>query len=354
MRRDRAQGVHSLVVYCYAAIALALLLGTILIKSTPSLGIRETCTEPCTSPSLLIVILTSTRPESLQRLLSSLAAADYGCAQVDLKIYVDAHINTTTSTQELKTKTLETVTRFIWDQGAFDVVRRLAHAGLSQSWFESVYHSSKEYIAILDDDMEVSRHFYKMFEIIHTNGALTDSNVTGFCLHPNDWEVAVAKECHAKIHSKYLYLSPEPCNWGPIWKQVEWQKYLDWVFTARIKNPGFKPYVPEDIAYEFNKYLSKSFDVQSSWVWRFNFDFSKQQLRYTFKTCDVNYEREVYLAINHKEVGEHFEKKWDLNNDPSLLEFDITKSKSDLASEEAPFVPQRFTAYVKYARSMRG
>jgi len=312
--------------------------------------IHQMYTEPCVSPSVLIVVLTSVRARSLQRLLSSLAAADYGCAQVDLKIYVDAPKDERTATQVLQT--LEVITRFVWDQGAFDVVRRLAHAGLSQSWFETVYYSSKEYVAIFEDDMEVSPHFYKLFEFIHMNGAVAGSTNTGFCLHPNDWEVAIPKICDDKTHSKYLYLSPEPCNWGPIWKQEEWRKYLDWVIANRVREPTFKPYVSEDIAYNYNRYLHEGKDVQSSWVWRFNHDFSKQQLRYTFKTCDVGYENEVFLAINHKEPGEHYQRKEDLDNDPSLLEFDLGKSMRNLASENGAFVPQAFNKYAKNATSL--
>jgi len=294
---------------------------------------------PCVGhPSLLIVVLTYTRDASLARLLQSLSLAVYGCAQVDLHIIIDVgsdhHNPVTLHAQE---RCVEVATKHIWEHGCKTVTRRIRHAGLSQGWFESTYSGNQEYVAIFEDDMEVSEHFYSIFRALEGKGTFSGEDVTGFCLHPNDWDVRVDRPCE-----NILYLSPEPCNWGPIWKRSSWQKYLDWVFN--MKASGSLPYVPENISFEYNLFLREGKDVQSSWVWRFNFEFRQLQVRYSFIPC-ITGGREVYLSINHKEPGEHFLSKMNIQNTPDLLVFDVHKVLKLLSEARNGFTPAGFSGY---------
>lgn len=300
----------------------------------------------CELPSLLIVVLTAHRHLSLNRLLVSLSRADYGCARVDLQINVDLVKDAASSAN-----CVSTARSHRWNHGKKHIYRRTSHAGLSRSWFEIPYVSGHEFVAIFEDDMQVSRYFYSFFSSLYKHGILFSDGVTAVCLHPNDWEVTVHRTCDDASYSSYLYLSPEPCNWGPIWKYKEWQKYVDWV--VKTKSAGELPYVPEEIAYNFNLYLREGKDVQSSWVWRYNYDFNKRQLRYSFTKCTMA-ASEPYFAINHKEPGENFKKKLSLQSDPSLLEFDIDDIYSVIFALDESLVPLPFTRYEKGAKSLRG
>jgi len=293
---------------------------------------------PCDGyPSLLIVVLTYTRDFSLKRLLKSLSLAEYGCAKVDLQVTIDFAQKGDPNALQAQGRCVQVATAHRWEHGCKTVNRRLHHAGLSRSWFESTYSGNQEYVAIFEDDMEVSKHFYSMFRIFAEHGSFSGEDVTGFCLHPNDWDVRVERPCE-----RTLYLSPEPCNWGPIWKRDAWQKYLDWVFTQQ--DAGSLPFVPEDVAFEYNTFLSDGKDVQSSWLWRYNFDFKQRQVRYSFKLCNTG-EREVHLAINHKEPGEHFSSKMNLQNNPDLLIFDIYELLHELSKGRNAFEPYPFSGY---------
>jgi len=302
--------------------------------------------------SILILVLTSERPASLQRLLTSLANAEVTAKTViDLQINVDLPRNQARQTHH---DCVRIARQFEWNRGRKTVFRRMAHAGLSQSWFEAPLSSSHKYISILEDDMELSPHFFSFFELLHVAKSLETEEITAVCLHPNDWEVRVDGGCGKAGQSQYLYLSPEPCNWGPIWKYEEWAKYVDWVLALKAENN--LPYVPESIAYNYNKYLDDGKDVQSSWVWRYNLDFNKRQVRYSFTKCSNSFFHtdDKYFAINHKEPGEHFKNKLELQNDPSLLYFDITPVFQGLLSDEESLVPATFTGYKEFEKSMRG
>ena len=303
------------------------------------------------NPTLLILVLTSTRHLSLKRLLESLSSTEFGCARVDLQINIDISASLNTTTFQANQRCTEVALQQKWTHGSKSIFRRLRHAGLSHSWFEGAYTTDHEYLSILEDDMQVSRHFYTIFSLLHKNNVFSSSAVTAFCLHPNDWEVKVEPICTRSDYSKHLYLSPEPCNWGPIWKSEEWRKYLDWVFVTKSQQK--LPYVQDEIAYEFNTYIRVGKDVQSSWVWRYNYDFNKLQIRYSFSKCTGKKGKEKYLAINHKEPGEHFKKKLDFHNDPRLLEFSIRKAIRDILSG-GKTEPMPFPGYAVNAKSLRG
>ena len=169
-------------------------------------------------------------------------------------------------------------------------------------------------------------------------------------LYPN-WEVHVKRPCQDEsTYSKVLYTSPEPCNWGPLWKTRQWMEYSAWV--SRSKRLGQLPFVPEGISYNYNKYIREGKDVQSSWLWRYHFETSKTQVRYSFSHCAET--EELYFAINHKEPGEHFKKKYNLQNDPCLLDFKFSAVQTRFALSDASFVPFPFAGYEIGASSMRG
>ena len=297
---------------------------------------------------MLIVVLAAARSNSLRRLLYSLREVDYNGALVDIHISIDKPKDPEKSSLESTRVSFD----FSWPHGRKSVLRRLAHVGLANSWFEAPISDVHEYFAIFEDDMQVSRHFYQFFNLLRVEGGLAGEDVTGLCLHPNDWEVYVEPTCEASQFSPFLYKSPEPCNWGPIWKRVEWQKYMNWVVD--MKKIGSLPYVKQGVSYNYNKYLQDGKDVQSSWVWRYNYDFGKSQVRYSFVRCSKTaLPRELFFVINHKEPGEHFKKKLDLENDPELLLFDFDGVLAKVSGERA-LLPARFPGYAVGAKSMRG
>ena len=258
--------------------------------------------------------MTAERHESLQRLLNSVKQARYSCSRVDLFINVDM------STFLLKTSAaLQVATEFHWTLGTKTVLRRLAHAGLSQSWFELPYETDHDFIAVLEDDMELSANYFTILSTVLRYGVLDGADVTGFCMHPDDWEINVHSQCDDERYSRLFYETPEPCNWGPVWKQKEWQEYNNWVF--KMKARGELPYVEKSMGFNWNRYLDEGLDVQSPWVWRYHYDTGKRVVRYSTGDCSGQKSESLYLAVNHKEPGEHFTHKFSDHTAATLLQF---------------------------------
>ena len=222
-----------------------------------------------------VVVLTMNRDASLRRLLASLARANSHGDDVDLYINID-----TPNEPDRRHHAVRAVAKnFHWPHGDKVVTLRQQHLGLADSWFQAVQENAHpfEFVAIFEGDMEVHAEFYTLFSLARRRGAMKRDTTSAFCLTPDDWEVRVQDRCDP-AYSQVFYESPEPCNWGPIWKSQEWFNYVE--FVAAMRARGEQPIVPRNIAYNYNTYLSMDLDVQSPWVWRYNWERSKRHVRY--------------------------------------------------------------------------
>jgi len=256
----------------------------------------------CEAPTLHIAVLTMSRADSLRRLTVSLKRAYYGCAQVHLSFYIDMPPNA----QYHDDRTMRLVSSFAWPYGEKYIVLQPQNVGLAKSWFSVKIGEMDDYVLILEDDMELSAYFYVFFSNLEVHGLFADENITSLCLHPGDWEINIDVNCKTSTMWNAIYETPEPCNWAPIWRARSWRAYMRWIDEMKTHNR--RPYVPHEIAYNYNIYLDKLYDVQSPWVWRYNWENGQRSIRYSFSKCD-SLLREQYLAVNHKESGLHFPSK---------------------------------------------
>ena len=258
----------------------------------------------CDEPNVYVAVLTMKRPASLARLLRSLKRVKFACKAVDLAIYIDKLPN-----EAHCTKTVTLVNQFSWQHGSKSVILQENNVGLSENWFSVRPCKKYDYIMILEDDLEVSSSFYTLLSFLHLHTRFSSPSLSGFCMHPSDWEVPVSLNCSARstvASGMVFYESPEPCNWAPLWRETSWYEFLAWVDT--LKSLDTLPYVPEAIGYNYNAYLDKGLDVQSPWVWRFHWEVNKTFLRHSFTKCGIG-GVEKYFAINHKEPGVHYKKR---------------------------------------------
>ena len=90
----------------------------------------------------------------------------------------------------------------------------------------------------------------------------------------------------------------EPCNWGPIWSITEWRRFKRW--ARNLDNNGLHPFTPTEIGFNYNEYLKMGKDVQSPWVWRYNWE-CHVQLRYTMTCFGGPHTQSYHMAVNHRE-----------------------------------------------------
>jgi len=108
-------------------------------------------------PRIIINVLVNNRFESLRRLCSSLASADYmGSTDVILEFHLEAH-----QSEEI----VRFVDEFAWANGKKIVHARVVRGGLisvvAESWFPV---SANEFSLLLEDDIEVSPLFYRYIQ----------------------------------------------------------------------------------------------------------------------------------------------------------------------------------------------
>ena len=250
---------------------------------------------------LLVVILTAQRPESFNRLFISLLRAQYGGMAVDMMIHIDGVENE----HSLREHTIELAQTARWPHGKKILTVEKEKIGLRKSWLSVSPQLAHTHVAIFEDDMEVSSQFYTSFKYIYESNFLSQS--TALCLHPGDWELKVIEErvCQVnEVPDVQFYMTPEPCNWGPIWSSSAWQNFKSW--AQDLETSGLHPFTPTEIGFNYNKYLKLGKDVQSPWVWRYNWESSQVQLRYTMTCSGGPRARKYHMAVNHREPGNNF------------------------------------------------
>ena len=238
---------------------------------------------PCDSPKLAILVLTYDRWMSLQRLLHSLQRAQYGCAPIHLTVSVENGDSETL--QHARSETYKIAMEFRWEHGPKFVLRRVRRAGLRRQWMESFHSlSDTDYIAIFEDDMEVSTQFYAYISMLHKKGKhiINAPNVSTICLHPLSGKGIL--DCHDKSNSHHLFLSSFICSWGPVWKAREWMQMINLV--ARLEELNTEPFLPVGAPNHelFNTWLQKGRDLQSPYVARYMYQEGFSTLVYDITT----------------------------------------------------------------------
>ena len=278
------------------------------VKAQPTHNIDDSH-NACLLPSLLVVVLASTRYFPLRRALSSLRDARYDCAVVNLHVSVDAP--RTTEMIAFARATFGLASKFNWPHGHKSVQQILKHRGLALSWLESLLPTQEEYVLILEDDMEVSRFYYTFFAAVVKTHVLDDPSIASMCLHPT-WGLD-PPVTHRMFTMNHWILIRYACSWGPIWKRPALASFKGWL----SENFGrIKPYVPNE--WEINKYVALQRDVQSPWTLRFLLEKNMNTLLHRI-SVDAESLNGTFLLLNHKEPGLHVRLKRRDFSDPSLL-----------------------------------
>jgi len=280
----------------------------------------------CSDPDLLIKVITFVRYESFSRLLRSLRAADYGpCSSVDLQITIDFSLNFEKYPKVSQEKVFEISSSFNWPFGRKIILRRIHSAGLRMNWLEGIYDvSSYDYVAIFEDDMEVSPQFYNFINYIHVSNYLNE-DVASFCLCPSTILKPSAEfDCSSSEKGQIFYETQFTCSWGPVWKAQEYADMLNFVHDFSFE--GEMPWLPLDEKYrEHNKWMLEGKDLQSVWVLRYILQKRKRTLVYHLH-CVTHFSdffesdrSQRYFAINHKEIGENYHVHVALETDGGKL-----------------------------------
>ena len=290
-------------------------------SSAPHRGILLNSASATVRPLIVqVVVLTMTRADSLARLLQSLTSAQYGRARVHLLFSVDA-LGPSSSAEKLKSQdeVIEVIRSTQWPHGIKSVQQHWNNIGLAASWLEAAVHTKADFVAILEDDMEVSPAWFYFVREAHHANITAAPGFANLCMNPVG-EAGSRGNCSEITAFRKMHFA---CSWGPVWRVDRWFEFVRW--ARKLNQQKLKPYLPEWVGEyaTFNKWLEDGSDVQSAWVKRWLIETQHYTLTYDVRDCvianqSVGKEGSFY-AINHHEPGVHTKQKSGLNNQAVLL-----------------------------------
>lgn len=204
------------------------------------------------SAPIAIKVLTYDRPESLQRLLDSLAVAHYGAEDgtVHLDIFID--FPSKKKSEAKRARCVAICEGFAWTHGLKTVHALTQNAGLINQWLDAWDPDDGRGNAgalILEDDLQVSPHYYTWLSLmLKTYGSIPElvgvstqkqRLVNKGCGGCSDLEKRV-------VNGQNPFLYRLVGSWGYMPTATNWRKFRAWFKKMHPKRHGsnFDPLVP--------------------------------------------------------------------------------------------------------------
>ena len=184
-----------------------------------------------------IVIIAYNRADSLKRLLSSIARADYSdTSDITLIISIDKGNNE---------DVIRAAEDFSWLHGKKTVIKREKNMGL-KAHVLACSQLAVEYgsLIVLEDDLYVSRDYYD-----YTKEALEfvkdDGRIAGVSLYDHLFNVHVREPFEAVNDGYDNWYFQFASSWGQAYTAAQWQGFSDWM--KENDNTPFPDTVPENV-----------------------------------------------------------------------------------------------------------
>ena len=283
----------------------------------------------CGRRDLRLVVMTMNRAWSLDRLLKSLDQAHYPAhASVDLQVTVDRDYS-----QNVDQATMKLLQSWVWRHGIFEVKVWPTKVGLYGQWVDSwpaeqfpdnLYRA----VILLEDDLEVSPHYFKWFVGAHEQyggiegiGAVTGQrpNLVAAIEGPPSVEAVVPKGIKA-----FGYMLMATWSLSPI--PGVWREFRRWVHDKRTQEPEFIPSVPGIVPDQWYSHFRSKGEEENMWeMWFIRF-VDERRLHTVYPW--VNNGQETVVG-NWKEAGLHF-------SGTPVLDFPICQTWDDMLLEQHP------------------
>ena len=170
---------------------------------------------------------------------------------------------------------------------------------------DGVDSATKHVALVLEDDVQVSPHFYAWVKPLIQRYGVHEHHprLFGIGLEAVKAPVGVtitqphgALDTHALLGARHLYLYQQLCSWGTILFPSVWTEFLDW-FRNQPQNAT--PCVP---TLESNRWWARNRgSVWTAWFHRFSYERGVYGLYLNFPGA-----RGAALSNNSREAGEHF------------------------------------------------
>lgn len=228
--------------------------------------------------TVAIVIIAYNRPDSLKRLLASLAGADYPEKErIPLVISIDKGDNA---------EVIETAESFIWEHGEKSVICRETNLGLKQHVLLcGDYTQTYDGVIMLEDDLYVSPSFYA-YASAALDFAEGQDTIGGVSLYNHLLNVHVREPFEAVRDDYDNWYFQFASSWGQAFCRAQWSGFREW-----LRDNDGKPLAAFDVPENVSSWSDKS------WL--------KYYIKYLIETKKYFMYPYVSLTTNFSEEGAH-------------------------------------------------
>lgn len=167
-----------------------------------------------------IVIIAYNREKSLQRLLTSVAKADYSCKDIPLIISIDKSDNQ---------KVIETANGFEWKWGSKKVIAHDTNLGLKKHVIECSSLSEKYgSVIVLEDDLYVARDFYD-YAVAALEFVESNDKIAGVSLYNHLLNVHAREPFEAINDGCDGWYFQFASSWGQAFTRNQWKGFMQWM-----------------------------------------------------------------------------------------------------------------------------
>lgn len=236
-----------------------------------------------TKASVCIVAVGYNRPGAMERLLRSLARANYDGDTVDLKISLDRGARQ----QEI----VAVAEAFEWKYGSKEIRAFPERQGLRSHILQcGDYVADYDAIVVLEDDITVSDGFYsyvKQSVAFYGN----DPKIAGISLYKHHINVGVGHFFEPEFNGFDAFLMQFAQSWGECWTKDMWNKFRQWYAenekTVFAEDSELLKRIPNNILSWGNQ----------SWMKYFMAYIADRDLYFVYPYHA--------LSTNHAEIGQH-------------------------------------------------
>lgn len=192
--------------------------------------------------SIAIVVTAFNRPNSLRRLLNSLANAEYkNYNNIPLIISIDK-----SSDLVLHHEVVNIAKDFEWKFGEKKVNIEERNLGLKKHILKcGDYTNQYENIIVLEDDLYVSKYYFD-FAIKALNFYKNDEKIAGISLYNHQINISCNRPFHPLDDGSSVYFLQYAQSWGQVWSRKMWSDFKKWLSNCK-DNFEICDYIPENV-----------------------------------------------------------------------------------------------------------
>lgn len=222
-----------------------------------------------------ILIIAYNRPESLKRLLDSIAFAKFTDKNIDLIISIDGSNN-------IEVKNVAEV--FEWKYGNKAVIIQTKRLGLKKHvQFACDNAAMKGAFIVLEDDLSVSPFFYD-YSVSALNYFSDDKNIAGLSLY----SYSIAESClspFSPLEDGFdNYFIRFPSSWGQCFTAEQWKNFRDFDPENETITSSLPPYINDWRSESWKKDFAAFLILQNKY-----FIFPKTSLATNFAEKGTNF-----------------------------------------------------------------